>query len=154
MEGTVCCLNEEAYSAAASAVEGGPSQDKIEEIAMTLHSQGDINVAALKKVAQEKDKLVSLMKDIVEESIYSLEEVYNEAVALAAAAEMEHVLETANATTVISPHIEQDDHEEESRKQPDGSIKTVKKRIKGTVKEAIRGLKSSISVSKLLSVDP
>ena len=94
------------------------------------------------------------MKDIVEESIYSLEEVYNEAVALAAAAEMEHVLETANATTVISPHIEQDDHEEESRKQPDGSIKTVKKRIKGTVKEAIRGLKSSISVSKLLSVDP
>ena len=30
----------------------------------------------------------------------------------------------------------------------------MKKRIKGTVKEAIRGLKSSISVSKLLSVDP
>ena len=60
--------------------------------------------------------MVSLLKDVVEDAVYSMEEVYNEAVALAAAAELDHVLESVNATTVISPHIEQDDHEEESRK--------------------------------------
>ena len=75
-----------------------------------------MNVASLKEIAEEKDRLVPLIKDVLEEAVYSLEEVYSEAVALAAAAELKHVLESVNATTVISPHIEHDDHEEESRK--------------------------------------
>ena len=112
----MCCLNEVAYSGTVTAVSGGPSWDRIEEIAATLQEQGQLDVSSLKIISKEKEKLVPLLKDVLEDAVYSLEEVYSEAVALAAAAELEHVLESVNATTVISPNIEHDDHEEESRK--------------------------------------
>ena len=56
------------------------------------------------------------MCNVAEEAVYHVEEFGGNALALAVAAELEELLESSNATTVISPHIEHDDHEEESRK--------------------------------------
>ena len=113
---TVCFLNEVAYTGVVSAVKGGPNWDRVEEIAARLDEKGDVNVASLKEVAQDKWKLSALISNVVEEGVYFVEEFGNEAMARAVAAEMEELLESTNATTVISPHIEHDDHEEESRK--------------------------------------
>ena len=81
-----------------------------------------------------------------------MDEGHGEAAARATAALLEEV---SNATTTdLSGDIEKDDHEIEVKTLPGGNVKTTKKRIKGTVKEAVRSLKSTISLSKLLSVDP
>jgi len=103
-------------------------------------------------VATDPSKIKPLITTLAEESVYFMEEVHGESAARATAALLEEVV---NATTTdLSGNIEQDDHEIEIKTLPGGNTKTTKKRIKGTVKEAVRGLRSTISLSKLLSVDP
>ena len=43
-------------------------------------------MASLKELSQDQSKSAMLLKDVVEEGVYFLEEAYNEAIALAAAA--------------------------------------------------------------------
>ena len=132
----------------------GPSRARTEEIAALLAEVGEIDVSNLKNVASNQDSsgITLLINSIAEEAVNFMEEGFGEPAAIATAALLEEV---ANATTTdFSGNIEKDDHEIEVKTLPGGSVKTTKKRIKGTVKEAVRGLKSTISLSKLLSVDP
>ena len=61
-----------------TAVNGGPSWDRVEENAAALHDQGGLNVDSVKEVVRDKVKIAPLMKDLVEETVYALEEVYND----------------------------------------------------------------------------
>lgn len=131
-----------------------PSQDRTEQIAATLAEIGEVNVGGIKQLAQQPDPsgITLLVNTIAEEVVNFMEDMHGEAAARATAALLEEVSNTT--TTDLSGDIERDDHEIEVKTLPGGSTKTTKKRIKGTVKEAVRGLKSTISLSKLLSVDP
>ena len=75
-----------AYTGVVTSVSGGPSWDRIEEIAATL-AEAQVNVAHLKEMAKDSS-IVPLVKDVMEDAVESMEEVYSEAVALAAAAEL------------------------------------------------------------------
>ncbi len=119
-----------------------------------LEEKGELNMESLQSLAKEKKPVTlhMLIQKIAEESVHHIEEMNGEEAACATAFLMEEVV---NATTTdLSGDIEHDDHEVETKVLPGGSVKTTKKRIKGTVKEAVRGLKSTISLTKLLSVDP
>ena len=153
-EGCTCHLEEIPGANAVEAKVCMLSQDNTEVIVGALEEKGELNMESLQSLAKEKKPvtLQMLIQKIAEESVHHIEEVNGEEAACATAFLMEEVV---NATTTdLSGDIEHDDHEVETKVLPGGNLKTTKKRIKGTVKEAVRGLKSTISLTKLLSVDP
>ncbi len=120
----------------------------------TLMDEGEINIPKAKELASKKrpTEFHMLLSEVAVESINHVEEINGNNAARAAVAVMEEIVRAT--TTDLSGDIEHDDHEVETKQLPGGNVKTTKKRIKGTVKEAVRGLKSTISLTKLLSVDP
>ena len=131
-----------------------PTLLELEEIAASLEEAG-IDPAAITLLSEAEPKEAAvLLHDLVLEGGRTCEALQDHASALAYADAIDEVINAVTPSVQVHHDLEADDYAITRRVAADGSARETKKKLRGTMKEVIRGLKTTVSLTKLMHADP
>ena len=131
-----------------------PTLLELEEIAASLEEAG-IDPAAITLLSEVEPKEAAvLLRDLVVEGGRTCEALQDHASALAYADAIDEVINAVTPSVQVHHDLEADDYAITRRVAADGSSRETKKKLRGTMKEVIRGLKTTVPLTKLMHADP